>query len=139
MTVPEDYRNASDDFEAFLLDLRDISGLQTTHQCYTMLQGVFQVFRRRLDVADAARFASKLPLLLGALFISDWDIAEPLRPFVQIDAMNREVKTLRHNHNVSVDDAIQCVSQALRRDMGDLGLSEALRDLPPEASNFWGL
>lgn len=139
MTIPEEYRNASEDFETFLLDVRELSGLQTTHQCYTMLQGVLQVFRRRLTVIDAARFAARLPPLLGALFISDWDVSEPLRPFAQIDAMNREVKMLRHNHNVSVDDAIQCVSKVLQRHLGDDGMSAALRDLPPQAAAFWGL
>lgn len=46
MPVPVEYKRASMDFEQFMVDARDISGLATTHQTDTMVQGVFQAFRR---------------------------------------------------------------------------------------------
>ena len=57
MPVPPEYQRARDDFYNFLLDARDTAGLGTTHQGYTMVQGVFQTFRRRLDLKVAIRFA----------------------------------------------------------------------------------
>lgn len=49
MPVPAQYQRATDDFYKLLEDTRDISGLGSTHQAYTMVQGVPQSFRRRLD------------------------------------------------------------------------------------------
>jgi len=37
MTVPIDYKQASVDFDRFMLDLRDALGLQTTHQAWGVL------------------------------------------------------------------------------------------------------
>lgn len=48
MPVPTEYQRATDDFYQLLMDARDAAGLVTTNQAYTMVQGVFQVFRRRL-------------------------------------------------------------------------------------------
>jgi uncharacterized protein (DUF2267 family) len=42
---------------------------------YTMTQGVFQVFRRRLNVTEALRFADTLPPVLRAIFVADWNPA----------------------------------------------------------------
>jgi hypothetical protein len=42
MTMPMEYRQASADFDRFVLDVRDIAGLQTANQAYTMVQAVLQ-------------------------------------------------------------------------------------------------
>lgn len=99
MPVPVEYKRASMDFEQFMLDAREISGLATTHQTYTMVQGVFQAFRRRLDVKEAIGFANVLPPVLRALFVADWDLDEPRRPFEDRAIMTREVQSLRPDHN----------------------------------------
>lgn len=73
MPVPSEYQRASLDFEKFLSDARDASGLTTTNQAYTMVQAVLQTFRRRLTLQDAIRFAGILPPVLRSLFVADWD------------------------------------------------------------------
>jgi hypothetical protein len=55
MPIPMDIQHASEEFEGFLVDARDRSGLATRNQAYTMTQGVLQAFRRRLSLADAIR------------------------------------------------------------------------------------
>ncbi len=42
--MPLEYRQASADFDAFMKDLVATSMIQTSHQAYTMLQAVLQVF-----------------------------------------------------------------------------------------------
>ena len=113
MTIPGPYELASEDFNAFLRDARDIAGLGSTHQAYTMVQGVLQAFRRRLSVKDALRFADVLPPVLRALFVAGWDVEEPRRAFGDRPAMTVEVQSLRGNHNVSPDTSIRDVAQAL--------------------------
>ena len=49
MTVPLEYLRATDNFFTFLQEARDAASLITTHQAYTMTQGVLQTFRRHLD------------------------------------------------------------------------------------------
>ena len=137
MPVPFEYKRASMAFEQFMLDARDISGLGTTHQTYTMVQGVFQAFRRRLDVKEAIRFANVLPPVLRALFIADWDLDEPRRPFEDRTTMTREVQTLRPDHNFAPDSSIASVAAALRRNIDQVELDRVLASLPPGAQAFW--
>lgn len=137
MPVPVEYKRASMDFEQFMLDAREISGLATTHQTYTMVQGVFQAFRRRLDVKQAIGFANVLPPVLRALFVADWDVDEPRRPFEDRAIMTREVQSLRPDHNFAPPTSIRDVAAALRKNIDQAGLDRVLTGLPPGAVAFW--
>lgn len=137
MPVPIEYKRASMDFEQFMLDAREISGLATTHQTYTMVQGVFQAFRRRLDVKQAILFANVLPPVLRALFVADWDLDEPRRPFEDRAIMTREVQSLRPDHNFAPESSIGSVATALRRNIDPVALDRVLAGLPTGAQDFW--
>ena len=137
MTVPVEYQRAKDDFYNFLLDARDAAGLSTTNQAYTMVQGVFQTFRRRLDLKDAIRFAGVLPAALRALFAADWNPEEPRRPFGDRDALTQEVRALRAEHNFAPETAIQDVARALRRHVDEAAFDRVVESLPSGASEFW--
>lgn len=139
MTVPPEYKRASEQFEKFLVDARDAALLQTTNQSYTMVQGVLQAFRRRLEVKDALRFAGALPPGLRALFVADWNIDEPRRPFSDLATMTREVQGLRPDHNVSPDSAIRDVAKALWQNIDAAVLERVLAQLPEGAAAFWRL
>lgn len=137
MTIPLEYRQASADFERFILDARDTAGLQTTNQAYTMVQAVLQIFRCRLEISEALLFANVLPPVLRAIFVADWDIEEPTVPFSGRVAMTREVQAFRGNHNLSPDSAIADVAAALRRNVDEAILDRVLARLPQGAIDFW--
>jgi uncharacterized protein (DUF2267 family) len=137
MTVPMEYRQASRDFDAFLLDARDTAMLQTTNQAYTMVEAVMMVFRRRLSVAEALAFANVLPPVLRAVFVSGWDIAEPRTPFVGREALTGEVLAFRGDHNVSPQSAIADVAAALHRHVDPAAFARILEQLEPAAREYW--
>ena len=137
MPVPVEYERASAKFYDYLVDARDTAGLWSTHVTYTMTQGVFQVFRRRLSVRDAIAFSNVLPICLRALFVTDWDTDEVKRPFTSREVMTREVKLLRKEHNFSTDTAIQDVAKALRRHVDEEAFDKVLEQLPKGAVEFW--
>jgi uncharacterized protein (DUF2267 family) len=137
MPVPAEYQRATDHFYEFLQDVRDHAGFTTTHPAYTTTQAVFQTFRRRLDLADAIRFAGVLPAGLRALFVADWDPDETRREFEDREAMTKEVRALRPNHNFSPDTAIRDVAHALRKHVDERALDRVLAQLPPAAAEFW--
>ncbi len=139
MPVPAEYQRATDHFYQFLADAREVSGLVTTHQTYTMVQGVFQVFRRRLGIKDAIIFAGVLPPVLRAIFVSDWDVDETLRPFEDLDVMTKEVKMLRPGHNFATDTAIKDVAAALRKNIDIIEFEKVLSKLPEGAAAFWSI
>ncbi|PST24578.1 DUF2267 domain-containing protein [Mesorhizobium plurifarium] len=132
-----EYRQASAEFDRFIVDARDIAALQTTNQAYTMVQAVLYAFRRRLEISDALLFANVLPPVLRAIFVADWDLEEPALPFSERRAMTREVQAFRGNHNVSPDTAIADVAAALRRNVDDKPLDRVLARLPAGAVDFW--
>lgn len=137
MPMPMEYRQASADFDRFILDARDLAGLQTTNQAYTMVQAVLRTFRRRLDLEDAILFADVLPPVLRAIFVAEWDLEEAKSPFAGRVAMTREVQSFRPDHNISPDSAIADVAAALRRNTDETKLDRVLARLPAGAADFW--
>ena len=137
MPVPAEYSRATDHFYEFLIDARDTSGLGSTHQAYTMVQGVLQAFRRRLDIKDAILFAGILPVALRALFVTDWDTDESRRPFEDRAIMTKEVQALRADHNFAPETAIRDVASALRRHVDEAAFNRVLARLPEGAAEFW--
>lgn len=137
MPMPLEYRQASADFDAFMKDLVATSMIQTSHQAYTMLQAVLQVFRHRLTVGHAIAFANVLPPALRAIFVSDWDVEAPLKPFVDRDALMKEVRAFRHDHNLSTETALEDVTVVLRRHVDQAAFERVLSQLPSGARGFW--
>lgn len=137
MPYPAEYQRATDAFAAFLLDVRDRCDFASPNQAYTTAQAVLQVFRRRLALADAIRFADVLPVGLRALFVADWDPDEPRLPFGTLAEMTAEVRALRPGHNFSPDHAIAAVAGALRAHVDAARLDALLATLPLDARRFW--
>jgi uncharacterized protein (DUF2267 family) len=137
MPTPSEYQRASLDFEKFLLDAREVSGLATTNQVYTMVQAVLQTFRRRLTIPEAIYFAGVLPPILRSIFVADWNTNEPRRSFGDRAAMIQEVQSLRADHNFAPDTAIRDVAIALRKNVDETQLDSVLTNLPTLARDFW--
>ena len=137
MPVPPEYQRATDDFYAFLTQVREIAGLWSTHAAYTMTQAVFQTFRRRLAAEEAIAFANILPPCLSALFIADWNRDEGIHPFADPQTMLAEVKALRPDHNFSTDTAISDVATALRKHVDEHQLANVLDSFPEGSVTFW--
>ncbi|MGE0863882.1 MAG: DUF2267 domain-containing protein [Vicinamibacterales bacterium] len=139
MPYPAEYQRATDAFAAFLLEVRDRCDFASPNQAYTTAQAVLQVFRRRLPLADAIRFAGVLPVGLRALFVADWDPGEPQRPFGSLADMTAEVRALRPGHNFSPPHAIAAVAGALRAHVDVARLDALLATLPRDAGRFWAI
>ncbi|MEZ5451467.1 MAG: DUF2267 domain-containing protein [Thiothrix sp.] len=137
MPVPADYQRASVQFYDYLLDARDIADLWSTHVAYTMTQGVFQTFRRRLSIREAIAFANVLPVCLRALFVTDWNTDESPKPFEDRASMTEEVRSLRAEHNFAPETAIRDVARALRRHVDEEVFDRLLEKLPKGAIDFW--
>lgn len=134
---PAEYQRATDDFYDFLQAVRDIALFTDSHPPYTITQAVFQVFRRRLSLSDAIRFAQLLPVGLRALFVADWDPDEPRRAFGSRDEMTRELCELRPEHNYSGDTSISDVATVLRRHVDEAEFDAFLETCPVGAIEFW--
>ena len=73
MTVPMEYRTATEDFEAFLADLKEQAMLAAHNQAYALTRAVLHVFRGHLTVPEGLRFAQVLPPVLRAVFVEGWE------------------------------------------------------------------
>lgn len=139
MTWPLEYQKAGLDFERFMTAARDAAGLQTTHMAWTMVQGVFLTFRRRLTAEQAVAFAAFLPPVTRAMFLEGWSPSDQPVPFVPMAALAAEVQALRPQHNFAPPDSIRAVALALRQCIGDATLDRALRTYPSAAQEFWAV
>ena len=139
MPYPQEYQIATMQFTDFLGDVKTNASVQTRHMAYTMTQGVFQVFRRRLSLENAIRFSNVLPAGIRAFFVADWDPYEERKPFPDRQEMLHEVQQLRAEHNFAfmTDDAIRDVAKALRNHVDCDKLDRLLGTFPKGAVEFW--
>ncbi len=137
MPVPAEYERASAHFYELLVEARELAGLGSTHQAYTMVQGVLQTFRRRLTCEEAIAFANLLPVALRALFVTDWDTQAAVVPFADRATLTEEVHALRREHNFSPPSAIQDVAHALRKRVDEAKFDALLATLPAGAVAYW--
>jgi len=137
MPMPWTYRHASREFRAFMDDAKERMDLSSDNMAYTAVDGVMQVFRRRLTPEQGILFASALPSVLAAIFIRGWDITAPPLPFGTRDEMTREAQALRPHHNLTPDNAIEATAWALWRVMNSADLALMLDKLPKDARAFW--
>ncbi len=139
MPVPAEYQRIHDELYQFLMDVRDIADIETTHRAYTVAQGVFQTFRRRISIENAVLFCNALPAGIRALFCADWDPFQEIIPFSTLEIMNTEVRNLRADHNFAPETAIQDVAKALWKNTDQELLTAQLSRLPVEARYFWSV
>ena len=136
MTRPMIYQHATEDFEAYLADARDRLDTPSRNVAYTATDGVFQVFRARLDPQDALRFADLLPAVLRAIFVANWTLGDR-RPWADRHALTREVQSVRQHHNFSPDTVIADVAWALRRHVDETAFDKLLATLGSQAQELW--
>jgi uncharacterized protein (DUF2267 family) len=137
MTVPQEYENASRDFERFMDDLLEISMLATQRQAYAILRGVLHVFRDHLTVEQALRFAGILPPVLRAVFVEDWLPRADPPPFPSETQLAAEIRAVWKDHDIASENSIRDVAQALRRNVAMGDLRRVLGTLPPAAQRYW--
>jgi uncharacterized protein (DUF2267 family) len=139
--VPREYQQIRRDLYNFLERARDIADVGTTHQSYTMCQGVFQVFRRRLTTEDAIRFSNTLPAGIRSLFVAEWDPTIPKMSYASRRQLTQEVQGLRPSHNFAPNSCIADVAQALRVCLQQEDMEEpfqkCIESLGDEAEDFW--
>jgi uncharacterized protein (DUF2267 family) len=137
MPFPIEYATATQDFYKFMDDVKQKADFHSFHVTYTMVQGVFQAFRRRVSIEEALCFANCLPVALRALFVKDWDINKPKKEFESFDKMNEDVKKLRHEHNFSRDNAIEIVSSVLLNHVEKVHFSKMMEKMSDDIKLFW--
>ncbi|MHB2264967.1 DUF2267 domain-containing protein [Aliihoeflea sp. PC F10.4] len=137
MPMPLEYARASADFDRFMEELRVSFGHDTRHQTYQTVESVLRVFRLRLSLSEAIAFADALPSVLRSIFVKDWDTSVARKPFSDFEALNREVREFRRNHDFSPPDAIRLVAKALHAHVDPVAFESVLACLPGEAREFW--
>lgn len=111
--------------------------LGSDNMAYTAVDAVFQVFRRRLTAQQGLDFASVLPSVLRAIFVSGWDVTMPPVPFSERSVLIAEVKHICVNHNLTPNNAIEATAWAIRRCTNKRDFERVLAQMPHEAVAFW--
>lgn len=137
MPWPPEYQRASVDFEKFMVAARDQAGLATTNMAWNMVEGVLHVFRRRLTLEQALRFADQLPPAVRGLFVEGWRPGDHVASVGTRADLLEEVRSLRPEHNFSPDNAIESVGLALFAVLPSDAFARALEALPPELRELW--
>lgn len=136
MPMPWTYRQATREWQTFLSDARAAMELTSDNATYTAVEGVLRVFRRRLTPQQAVDFAQVLPSVLRALFVADWQLADPVPPGTRAD-WTAEAMALRPHHNLTPPNCVEATALALRQSVLREDIDRVLVTLPPFAAVFW--
>ncbi|NTT86440.1 DUF2267 domain-containing protein [Tabrizicola fusiformis] len=139
MPMPWTYRQATQEWQAFLADAQDAMGLSTDHSTFTAVEGVLRAFRARLTPAEAIAFAQVLPAVLRAIFVADWDITLPPKAPGSRADWTAEAQALRRHHNIAPAHCVAATALALHKAVLREDLDRALAALPPFAAEFWSV
>jgi uncharacterized protein (DUF2267 family) len=139
MPMPSTYQRSTEEWRSFLDDIKDLMDLESNNMAYTAVDAVLQVFRSRLTAQQGLDFASVLPAVLRAIFVKDWKVLSPPKPFGDRSELLKEVKAVRRHHNLTPDNAIEAVAAAVRSYVDPLEFERVLADLPAEAQAFWAV
>lgn len=136
MTIPLDLQHTTEAFDRFLADARRRRGSARAIRPTPWWRGSGGVPAAAVG-GGGDPLCGVLPPVLRAIFVADWDTAEPRRPFADRAAMTAEVQDLRRHHNFAPASAIADVAAALRRNMDADKLDRVLATLPDGAADFW--
>jgi uncharacterized protein (DUF2267 family) len=136
MPMPWTYRQATREWQAFLVEARAAMDLTSDNATFTAVEGVLRAFRRRLSAQQAIDFAQVLPSVLRALFIADWQLSDPA-PSGTRDDWTTEAMALRPHHNLTPPNCVEATALALRKSILREDLDRVLATLPPFAVEFW--
>ncbi|WP_417246256.1 DUF2267 domain-containing protein [Celeribacter sp.] len=139
MTIPWSYQHSEQEFASFLKDARDRMGqaIEDDDMAYTAVEGVLQVFRRRLTPPQVVAFGNVLPSTLRAMLVYNWRVDAMPLPFGSRSEMIREAQSLRKAHNITPINVIDATAYALWRHCNHRDLSQVLANIGPEAVTFW--
>jgi uncharacterized protein (DUF2267 family) len=136
MPMPWTYRQATREWQAFLVEARAAMDLTSDNATFTAVEGVLRAFRRRLTAQQAVDFGQILPSVLRALFVADWQLADPAPPGTR-DDWTTEAMALRPHHNLTPPNCVEATALALRKSILREDLDRVLATLPPFAAEFW--
>ncbi len=139
MPMPATYQRSSEEWRAFLDDVKQRMDLESNNMAYTAVDAALQVFRRRLTAQQGLDFASILPTVLRAIFVKDWDVSGEPAPFPNRTTLIREVQAIRRHHNLTPDNAIDATAWAIRRCVDTRAFERVLATLPVEAQAYWNV
>ncbi|MDZ4312797.1 MAG: DUF2267 domain-containing protein [Cypionkella sp.] len=136
MPMPWTYRQATREWQAFLVDAQEAIGTPTDHSTFTAVEGVLRAFRNRLTPQQAIDFAQVLPAVLRALFVSDWRLDAASLPAGTRADWTAEAQGLRRQHNLAPDGCVAGTALALRKSVQQADLERILATLPAFATEF---
>lgn len=137
MPMPFTYRHATDEWRRYLANLRQRTQLDSDNLLYTATDGLFQAFRCRVPPAQVLAFGDELPAVMRAVLVWRWDIAAPLKPWPDRDGIDREIRALRPQHNMSPPGILDDLVWAIRKEVRVIDFDRVLSRMAPEAQALW--
>jgi len=135
MTIPLDVTNATEQLEAWVLELQRRAMLGSVNQSFPMLRAVLQEVRDRVPLEDALRLADALPALVRGVMLEGWHPQVPNpeagRPFLEA------VRARVAGHHAPPDSIVDDVLEVLARRVYPQYLPVLTERLPPELRPAW--
>ena len=134
--MPMEIAYASRQFLELLAALKRTAYLETHTQCYAMLRAVLHEFRRYLTIPQALALADALPPIVRAIFVEDWQPADPPRP-PSPQAFDAAVTRRLAPHHAPPGDIALRVFEVLQDRSAQPKLARALAALPAGLRTLW--
>ncbi|MFD1796718.1 DUF2267 domain-containing protein [Paracoccus aurantiacus] len=137
MPMPFTYRHATDEWRRYLKNMRERTLLDSDNVIYTATDGIFRAFRSRVPPEQVLAFGDELPAVMRSILIWRWDITATLKPWLPRAEIEREILTLRQDHNFASAGILDDLVWGIRKEVREIDFDRVLSRMSPEAQALW--
>jgi uncharacterized protein (DUF2267 family) len=137
MTQPYDVEFASEQYQKWLVALKDEALLATLNQAQAMMRAVMQELRDSVTDEDALAIANALPALARGVMLEGWALGAPKNAIASPEDFHRRLVSRLEPHQPPPDGLAEAVFAVLRKQLAPEQAKTVVDRLPAALRLFW--
>ncbi|WP_375201191.1 DUF2267 domain-containing protein [Hyphococcus sp.] len=137
MTQPHDVEFASEQYQKWLVALKDEAMLATLNQAQAMMRGVMEELRDSVSDEDALAIANTLPALARGIMLEGWRLGGEKHVIASPDHFHRRLVSRLEPHQPPPDGLAAAVFAVWRKALPPEKARAVLERLPAALRSLW--
>ena len=137
MTQPYDVEFASEQYQKWLIALRDEAMLATLNQAQAMMRAVMEELRDSVSDGDALAIANALPALARGIMLEGWVLGLPKKSVASPEDFHRRLCANLKEHHAPPEDLAEAVFAVWREALSPEKARALYERLPAALRPLW--
>ena len=137
MTQPYDVEFSSEQYQKWLVALKDEATLATLNQAQAMMRAVMAALRDSVPDEDALAIANALPALARGIMLEGWRLRGPKNEIASPQDFHRRLCGNLKEHHAPPDDLAAAVFAVWRKELAPEKAKAVFEKLPAALRPLW--